>query len=326
MRKMISIVFALAIVALFAAAIFASGEVLSFSAPGSDVSVIDRAPADQAEPQDYNVSTESYYFGPDFMCQIFVEGSVECYGSDAHDVVSEVPSGTGFTQIDGGDTYACAYNQTDRFNYCWGSITRRPRTTQPTATATPAATATPTATATTLPPGVTPQPTATKTPVPITRTSCHITRPSFATYPLTLTGAWVDGCTLDDGTPFIVDEFRQNGTTSVTITASSPGDPNLILSEIDNRVPVGDGGWLTLLAHNDDIDQDGGNYDAQIVHTLEDGKHYLVVVSPYRNDTRDNFTLTYTSTNSAGGASYDPGNYTPLDHSQIRSILESVNE
>ena len=123
-----------------------------------------------------------------------------------------------------------------------------------------------------------------------------------------------------------MDEWRQIGTGSVTITASSPGDPNLILSEIDDSVPVGDAGWATLLASNDDIDADAGNLDAQVVHTLEDGKHYLVIVSPYWNHTRGSFTLTYTSTNSSGGASYDPGDYTPSDYSQIQSILESVNE
>ena len=66
----------------------------------------------------------------------------------------------------------------------------------------------------------------------------------------------------------------------MTITASSTGDPNLLLYEIDDNIPIGDDGWLTLLASNDDIDAEGGNFDAQIVHNLEDGKHYWVSVSP----------------------------------------------
>ena len=56
MRRFISVAAALAIVVVAAVAILASGEVLSFSTPGSDVSVGDRAPADQAQPQDYEGS------------------------------------------------------------------------------------------------------------------------------------------------------------------------------------------------------------------------------------------------------------------------------
>ena len=73
MKRFISVAAALAIVLVVAAvAILASGEVLSFSAPGSDVSVGGRAPADQAQPQDFaGAGSQSYYFGPDFMCQIY---------------------------------------------------------------------------------------------------------------------------------------------------------------------------------------------------------------------------------------------------------------
>ena len=53
MKRFISVAAAVAIVVVAAVAILASGEVLSFSAPGSDVSVGDKAPVDQAQPQDF---------------------------------------------------------------------------------------------------------------------------------------------------------------------------------------------------------------------------------------------------------------------------------
>ncbi len=334
MRKYIPIAAALAVVVLLGAALMASGEVLSFSAPGAGDTVAERVPSDQAEPQDFaGNSVENYYFGPDFMCLIYSGDSLECFGSDADGVVSGAPEGTGFTRIDGGDSYACAFRSTDRFTYCWGSISRLPSISQPTATPTEEATSTPEATATALPPGVTPEPTATveptatATPEPITRTACHIPRSGSATYPLTLTGTWVDACTFDDGTPYIWDDWRQQGTGSVTITASSVGDPHLFLWEIDESIPVGDDGWATLLAENDDIDTAAGNYDAQVVYTLEDGKHYWLSVSPYLNSTRGDFTLTYTSTNSGLGwaASYGPnGGLSELAH--MEAIMERASE
>ena len=342
MRRYIPIAAALAVVVLLGAAIVASGEVLSFSVPGAGDSVVERAPADQSQPQDFGGSgSQFHYFGPDFMCLIYVDtNSIECFGSDANNVVSGVPAGTGFTQIDGGETYACAHRQTDRFTYCWGSISRLPSVAQPTATPTEEATSTPEATATELPPGVTPEPTATveptatatATPEPLTRTVCHIPRSGSAFYPLTLTGTWVDACTLDSGVPYIWDEWRQQGTGSVTITARSAGDPNLTLYEIDDSITPGDPGWVTFLAENDDIDTAGGNYDAQIVHNLEDGKHYWVSVKPYLNSSRDSFTLTYTSTNSGLGwaASYDPDGGLPdqsqMDQSQMEAIMEGARE
>ena len=337
MKRFIPVAAALAIVVVAAVAILASGEVLSFSAPGSDVSVGDRAPADQAQPQDFGAdSLENYYFGSDFMCLIYGNtDNIECFGSDADGIVSGVPVGTGFTRIDGGDTYVCAFRSTDSFTYCWGSITRRPSTIQPTATS--ESTATPEATATALPPGVTPEPTATSAPQPVatptleplTRTVCHIPRSGSATYPLTLTGTWVSACTYDDGTPYIWDDWRQQGTGSVTITARSVvGDPYLALYEIDDSLPVEDDGWLTFLAENDDIDAAGGDYDAQIVHNLEDGKHYWISVEPYESTTRTSFTLTYTSTSSGLGwaASYDPSDNISFDYSQIQSIFENATE
>ena len=335
MRKYIPIAAALAVVVLFGVAIMASGEVLSFSVPGAGDSVVERVPADQSQPQDFGeASTEGYYFGPDFMCLIYGNtNSIECFGSDADGIVSNAPVGTGFTRIDGGDSYACAFRSTDRFTYCWGSISRQPSVAQPTAT--PEPTATPAATSTSLPPGVTPEPTATSepaatstaTPEPLTRTACHIPRSGSETYPLTLTGTWVDACTYSDGHPYIWDDWRQQGTGSVTITARSADDPYLALYEIDDSIPVGDEGWVTFLAENDDIDTAAGNYDAQIVHTLEDGKHYWVSVEPYSASARGSFTLTYTSTDSGLGwaASYDPNGDLP-DQSQMQAMMERSRE
>ena len=118
MRKYIPIGAALAIVVLFAAAIFASGEVLSFSAPDDSNSVVERGPSDQAEPQDIDGWGSPYfYFGPNFMCLINSDSIVECFGSDAHNVVSGAPSGTGFSDIDGGDSYACAFHAPSSFTY-----------------------------------------------------------------------------------------------------------------------------------------------------------------------------------------------------------------
>ena len=66
-----------AIVAVAAAAIFASSEALSFSAPGDSNSLVKRTPADQAQPLDFNAPL--WYYGPDFMCLTHGDGGdVEC--------------------------------------------------------------------------------------------------------------------------------------------------------------------------------------------------------------------------------------------------------
>ena len=50
----------------------------------------------------------------------------------------------GFTEINGGDTYACAYNDTEGFEYCWGGVERQPAATpEPTMTPDPSVTETP---------------------------------------------------------------------------------------------------------------------------------------------------------------------------------------
>ena len=84
------------------------------------------------------------HYGPNFACLLNAEGAIECLGSDIFGVVSGVPDANGFTEINGGDTYACAYNGTESFEYCWGGFTRQPATTpEPTVTPDPSATETP---------------------------------------------------------------------------------------------------------------------------------------------------------------------------------------
>ena len=87
------------------------------------------------------------HYGPNFVCLLNAEGAIECLGSDVFGVVSGVPDVSGFTEINGGDTYACAYNETESFEYCWGGIERQPATTPgPTMTPAPSVTGTPSST------------------------------------------------------------------------------------------------------------------------------------------------------------------------------------
>ena len=76
------------------------------------------------------------HYGPNFVCLLNAEGAIECLGSDIFGVVSGVPDVNGFTEINGGDTYACAYNETESFDYCWGGVARQPAT-MPESTMTP---------------------------------------------------------------------------------------------------------------------------------------------------------------------------------------------
>ena len=84
------------------------------------------------------------HYGPNFVCLLDTEGAIECFGSDIFGVVSSVPDAKGFTEINGGDTYACAYNDTESFEYCWGGVERQPAATpEPTMTPEPSVTGTP---------------------------------------------------------------------------------------------------------------------------------------------------------------------------------------
>ena len=84
------------------------------------------------------------HYGPNFVCLLDSEGVVECLGSDIFGVVSSVPDVKGFTEINGGDTYACAYNDAESFEYCWGGVERQPADTpESTMTPEPSVTGTP---------------------------------------------------------------------------------------------------------------------------------------------------------------------------------------
>ena len=87
------------------------------------------------------------HYGPNFVCLLNAAGAIECLGSDIFGVVSSVPDVNGFTEINGGDTYACAYNETESFDYCWGGVARQPSTMpEPTMTPEPSVTETPSST------------------------------------------------------------------------------------------------------------------------------------------------------------------------------------
>ena len=324
MRRFISVAAALAIVVVAAVAILASGEVLSFSTPGSDVSVGDRAPADQAQPQDYEGSgSQNHYFGPDFMCQIYTEGNIDCFGSNTHNVVSGVPSGTGFTHIDGGDTYACAFHQTDRFSYCWGSITLRPSTTQPTAT--PESTATAAPTATTVANGGTPVATATSAPQATATPEpdpCKIAPPAAFVLPISLSGSWGTECFYEDG---LIEDVaagdRYFRWTSFEV-ASSPGswvatltsdqDTVLILYEWNTETE----GW-DFIEQNDDLVQ--GNTNSRIEWTPVAGKVYALSMTTYTATTLGDFTLTI-----AAGTANSQGQGSSGEQHTGQSITEGV--
>ena len=297
MKRFIPVAAAVAIVVVAAVAILASGEVLSFSAPGSDVSVDDRAPADQAQPQDYEGSgSQLYYFGPDFMCLIYTDTTIDCFGSNTHGVVSGVPSGTGFTHIDGGETYSCAFHQATRFNYCWGSITLRPSTIQPTAT--PEPTSTPEATATALPPGVTPEPTATSAPQATATPEpnpCRINLPTAFALPTSLTGSWISECVYQgEELENVADGDRYyrwtsfdvtGGTGSWAATLTSDQDTVLVLFEWNTETDNWD-----FVEQNDDLAQ--GNTNSRIEWTPVLGTTYGFVMTTYTANTLGDFTLT----------------------------------
>ena len=139
MKKFMTATVVLLIMAIAAVTIFVSRDALSFSLPTADErSSIEQPKSISPQPLAHYYG-EHHYFGPNFMCIInYNTTAIECFGSDAHGVVSHTPTEAGFTRIDGGDTYACAYHGNNGFTYCWGSITRKPSTTQPTATPTSA--------------------------------------------------------------------------------------------------------------------------------------------------------------------------------------------
>ena len=298
MRKLLAFAAAIVIVAGLAFTMF-DRQVLSFSEP-SNARVTNSMPPNQAQPQDFaGAGSQFYYFGPDFICQIFSDTTISCYGSDAHNVVSNTPSGTGFTNVDGGDTYACAFHQATRFNQCWGSITLSPPTIQPTAT--PEPTMTPEPTAPPLPPGVTPEPTATSEPTatatPEPPDPCRISMPAGGTLPLTITGSWIDDCVSPVELEDVADgdryyryvRFNATGAAGVsetwTATLKSDEDTYMLLWRvIDDTEP-----WA-LLDRNDDMVE--GNTNSRITWTVTQGETYVIDLTTYTAETLGDFTLT----------------------------------
>ena len=242
------------------------------------------------------------------MCLIYSNDSIECFGSDADGVVSGVPIGTGFTRIDGGDSYACASRSADRFTYCWGSITRMPSVAQPTATATPEATAT-------VDPNEAPEPTATVGPaatatVTATATatagpasdSCELPVPATALLPLTLTGSWTNNCVLGvDLDNVAAGDRYYRWAAIVPYIASSPWNATLT-SDQDTVLVLWE--WnattetLDFVEMNDDIVQ--GNTNSRIVWTPVVGKTYVFGLTTYNAETLGEFTLTIDTGTSSG--------------------------
>ncbi len=312
MRKYIPITVALAIVSVFAVAIVASGEVLSFNS--DDTHAVNDVPSNQSQPQDFaGAGSRLYHFGPDYMCLIYTTSTVECFGSDEHGIVSNVPTVTGFTNIDGGDNYACAFNETVEFSYCWGAITRNPTTSPPTAqptvaptvqpTAEPTATiapggtvvptetpaATPVATATAVPTQV-PTVVATATPVP---NPCRILLPTGGTLPVTLTSSWIAECVYPRELEDVAagDRYYRYVAFSATLAASwvatleSNEDTVLVLFEWDD----GNEEWAFVEMNDDRAD---GDTNSRIEWNAILGQEYLLAITTYEATTLGDFTLT----------------------------------
>lgn len=304
---------ALAIVSVFAVAMMAGGEALSFNS--GDFHVVNDAPPNQSQPQDFaGAGSQFYHFGADYMCQLYTNFTIECFGSDEHGIVSDVPTVTGFTNIDGGDTYACAFNEIVGFNYCWGAITRNPTTSPPTAQPTVAPTVQPTVepTATVAPagtvvptetPAATPVATATavatatvvptQTPTATPANPCELVLPS-STLPVTMTGSWSDECVYpidvpdaEDGDRYYqwVEFVASSGGVPWTATLTSNEDTYMLLWETDVITDE-----FRLVDENDDIAQ--GNTNSQITWTPVQGNKYLIDATTYNANTLGDFTLT----------------------------------
>ena len=298
MKRFISVAAALAIVVVAAVAILASGEVLSFSAPGADVSVGDRGTGGSSSAT--RLLRRSYFallFWDRTLCVkyivtllllnvsvlILTASYLRCLQKlDLHSQMAGTPTRVPFIEP-------------VVFNYCWGSITRRPSPTQPTAT--PEPTATLEATATALPPGVTPEPTATSAPQATATPepdACQLETPALFVLPLTLTGSWVEECVY----PFEIEDAAEGdryyrwvrfvpalGNTSWTATLTSEEDTYMLLYEWDSENEE-----FVFVADNDDIVQ--GNTNSRIEWTPVLGRSYILDLTTYNADTLGDFTLT----------------------------------
>ena len=314
MRKLLAIAAAIAVIGGLAFAMLTDKEVLSFSEPNLNTRVENSMPPNQAQPQDFvGEGSQFYYFGPDFMCQIVADTTVSCFGSDEHNVVSDTPDGTGFTYVDGGDTYAYAYQQATQFNYCWGSITRSPTTNQPTATPEPTSTPEPTATA--LPPGVTPEPTATSAPAATPETDpCEIILHGNVSLPYTQTGSWLAECVYPFDLEDIADGdryYRWIGfvptlvESSWVATLESDEDTVMLLWELNTEMEQ-----LDFVEMNDDGVP--GNTNSRIEWTPTQGQLYVLDLTTYNANTLGDFTLTI-----------ETGTASPQNSAMEQSIMPS---
>ena len=255
----------------------ASGEVLSF-ATTDDSHAVGDVPPNQTQPQDYSGGGSQYhYFGPDFMCEIYLDTTIGCFGFNTHGVVSHVPTVSGFSNIDGGETYACAFNEIYQSNYCWGSITRSPTTAEPTAV-----------------------PTIAPTPTYDPYFSCELDIPDTFTLPLTVTGYWDERCPLGytpDGLPsgdrfYRYVEFEviaAYGDWAATLESSE--DTYMLLWVLI------DGVWY-IVDENDDMAQ--GNTNSRITWAPVEGEWYLLELTTYDTDTLGDFRLTIEDSNASG--------------------------
>ena len=320
MRKFIPVALAVAIVMIAAVAILTSSKALSFSLSPDN--------SDSPSPLYSDDMRDNYHFGPDFICMIDENSSIECLGSDEHGVVANAPSLSGFTDIDGGDTYACAYHEVNDFHHCWGSIDRQlgvvpdptsteepeptieptedpVATAEPTETVTPGATEvpvetvvpTPTAVLTTTP-VLTPEP----TPVP---DPCLIPMPPAGTLPATIFNSWIEECVYPLELDAVADGERYYRWTSFSVigqpepwtaTLTSPEDTFMLLWEVND----GDEPW-TLVDMNDDISSRNNN--SRITWTPTQGKIYALDITTYTAETLGVFALTIElATGSAQGS------------------------
>ena len=291
MRKFMPVTLAIALVAIAAVAILTSGRAMSFSTSEDN--------SDTPAPIYSSDSQTLFHFGPDFLCLIDDNGLIECLGSDTHGVVSEAPTRSGFTEISGGDSYACAYHADSEFDYCWGSIDRQPSDAPPEPTPTeesaptveptqdPVATEVPNAT-------VEPIPTPEATPEP---DPCELSLTDDLTLPVTLSGSWIEEC----GYPIELDDVAVGDryyrwvifeaavvNSSWIATLESDEDTILILWQWDEE----DEEW-DFVEMNDDIVQ--GNTNSRIEWTPTQDQSYLLDLTTYTANTLGEFTLSITT-------------------------------
>ena len=305
---------AVAITAVAAIAILASGNTLLLATSEDD---------DDAQEDTYIVLDMLSYYGPDFVCMVVGdEGNIECLGSDEHGVVSNAPTQSGFTEVAGGETYACAYHTESDFDYCWGSLERMPddapvptveptvestvsptaeATTQPTAEPTPTVepTIAPTATPTVVPTATrtpTPKPTATSTPVntetvrsssPTAYAKCDITSQGSFRYPVSFASSWVnqEPCKFDNGDTFKWLAYRTGVGGTVTWSVSSTR--SVYLGALRSRGSVSAG------TYESEIVESSGGVNPSITFSQPSGTpEWTYIISVARiNGTSGNFTL-----------------------------------